>query len=333
MFDLSLEPRSVRPPTPGLAAFHDHHPGEDSFRTALIAGLSQPAKSIPCRFLYDARGSALFDRICELPEYYPTRTETGILIDNAAHIAAAIGPDAQLVELGSGSSVKVRILLDALETPAAYVPIDISREHLLGAATVIASDYPDTRVEAVCADYAQAFDLPAHYGPGRRAAFYPGSTIGNLEPQDATRFMAGWAGRLGSGAVMLIGVDLKKDAAIIEPAYDDASGVTAQFSLNLLARANRELGGNFDPRAFRHVARYEASSGQVAIHLISLKDQTAAIGGQAFHFAAGEAVHVENSYKYALDGFRDLARTAGYRPVDFWTDAAALFSVHLLEVA
>ncbi len=332
MFDVSLEPRSVRPVHRGPAAFFDHHPGQDSFRDALIAGLSAPAKAIPCRFLYDARGSALFDRICELPEYYPTRTEIGILEDNACEIAAAIGADAQLVELGSGSSRKVRILLDALETPSAYVPIDISREHLLAAAGAIAADYPEVRVEAVCADYDQDFDLPAQRSAGRRAGFYPGSTIGNLEPADAGAFLARWARRLGSGAVMLIGVDLKKAAAILEPAYDDPQGVTAAFSLNLLARANRELGGDFDLTAFRHVARYDAASGQMGIHLISLKDQTVHVAGGAFHFAAGERVHVENSWKYAIGEFADLARRAGYRSSRVWTDEAALFSVHLLEV-
>ncbi len=332
MFDVSLEPRSVRPGPRGPAAFLDHHPGQDSFRDALIAGLAQAHKAIPCRFLYDARGSALFDRICELPEYYPTRTEIGILKDNAAEIAAAIGPDAQLVELGSGSSRKVRILLDALETPSAYVPIDISREHLLAAAGAIAADYPEVRVEAVCADYDQNFDLPAQRGEGRRAGFYPGSTIGNLEPDEAQRFLARWARRLGPGAVMLIGVDLKKSAAILEPAYDDAQGVTAAFSKNLLVRANRELGADFDTAAFRHVARYDAVSGQIGIHLVSLACQTVRLAGRAFHLTQGERVHVENSYKYAIGEFADLARGAGYRPAHVWTDEAGLFSVHLLVV-
>src|SRR4051812_14351568 len=209
MYDAPLQSAATARSSRRTAIFRDCHPGEDSFREALIAGLSAPEKSIPCRFLYDARGSALFDRICELPEYYPTRTEIGILRDNAAEIAAAIGPDAQLIELGSGSSVKVRILLDALETPTAYTPIDISRDHLLAAASAIAADYPLVRVEVICADYGQAFDLPAQRGIGRRAGFYPGSTIGNLEPEDAAIFLAGWARRLGRGAVMLIGVDLR----------------------------------------------------------------------------------------------------------------------------
>jgi L-histidine N-alpha-methyltransferase len=327
MYDVSADDGATRP-----AAFHDHHPGEDSFRAALIEGLSRPQKAIPCRFLYDARGSALFDRICELPEYYPTRTEIKILRDNAADIAAAIGPCAQLVELGSGSSVKVRILLDALRAPVSYVPIDISREHLLAAAGAIQADYPDLTVEAVCADFGQTFDLPVRRGDGRRVGFYPGSTIGNLEPHEARVFLARWAERLGAGALMLIGVDLRKDPGILEPAYDDPQGVTAAFSKNLLERANRELGADFDIGAFEHVARYDPKSGQVRIDLISQTRQSVRVAGRSFAFAKGEPLHVENSYKYGLEGFRDLARSAGYRPRACWTDARALFSVHLLEV-
>jgi L-histidine N-alpha-methyltransferase len=316
----------------GGVAFHDHHPGEASFRDALQAGLAQEAKAIPCRFLYDAKGSALFDRITDLPEYYPTRTETQILRDHAGEIADLIGPDAQLVELGSGSSTKVRILLDALQTPSAYVPIDISREHLLAAAAVIQADYPALAVEAVCADYDQEFDLPPVTGSGRRAGFYPGSTIGNLEPEDAQAFMTQWSARLGAGAMMLVGVDLRKAASILEPAYDDAQGVTAEFSKNLLVRANRELGSDFDTRHFRHRAVYNPAQGQVRIDLVSTTDQTVTVAGQRYDFALGEAVHVENSNKYTVAGFRTLARSAGFEPVAVWADADELFSVHMLQV-
>lgn len=332
MYDAPLQSSASAVRARRAAIFRDLHPGEDSFRDALVAGLGQAEKAIPCRFLYDARGSGLFDAICELPEYYPTRTELRILDDNAGEIAAAVGPDAQLIELGSGSSRKVRILLDTLETPASYVPIDISREHLLAAANAIAGDYPEVLVEAVCADYGQVFDLPLNLYGGRRAGFYPGSTIGNLEPREAERFLARWARRLGPGAMMLIGVDLKKSAAIVEPAYDDAAGVTQEFSRNLLVRANHELGADFDPAAFRHVARYDPASGQVGIHLVSQGDQTVRIGDHAFTFAAGERVHVENSWKYSIEGFRALARAAGYVPAEVWTDEADLFSVHLLNV-
>ncbi len=334
MYDLAEQNRPERRQDDAVEVeFHDHHPGEDSFRDALQAGLAQEAKAIPCRFLYDARGSALFDRITDLPEYYPTRTETQILRDHAAEIAGLIGPDAQLVELGSGSSTKVRILLDALAAPSAYVPIDISREHLLAAAAAIQADYPALAVEAVCADYDQEFDLPAVSGAGRRAGFYPGSTIGNLEPEDAQGFMAKWAARLGQGAMMLVGVDLRKPAAILEPAYDDAQGITAEFSKNLLVRANRELGSDFDTRHFRHRAVYHPAQGQVRIDLVSTTDQSVTVAGQRFDFALGEAVHVENSNKYTVAGFRTLTRSAGFEPVAVWTDPAELFSVHMLEVA
>lgn len=313
------------------AILHDLEPGADDFRAALADGLSRPDKALPCRFLYDARGSALFDRICELPEYYPTRTELGILKGQAADIAAAIGPGVQLVELGSGSSLKVRLLLDALEAPTAYVPVDISRDHLLQAAQRIQDDYPDIRVEAICADYGQGFELPP--ATGRRVGFYPGSTIGNLTPAEAETFMRLWAKKLGPGAAMLVGVDLQKSASILNPAYDDAEGVTAQFSLNLLHRANRELGTDFDVSAFRHRARYLEDEGRVAIHLVSQRDQTVRLGKQAFEIAAGEAVHIEDSWKYTLPGFKALARASGYEPVAAWTDEARLFSLHLLEVA
>lgn len=313
--------------------FHDHHPGETSFRDALHAGLSQAGKAIPCRFLYDARGSALFDQICDLPEYYPTRTETAILRDNAADIAQLIGPAAQLIELGSGSSTKVRILLDAAENPSSYVPIDISREHLLTAARAIQANYPELRVEAVCADYDQAFDLPPVRGPGRRVGFYPGSTIGNLEPEDARAFLAKWANRLGPGAGLLIGVDLRKDASMLEPAYDDPQGVTAAFSKNLLVRANRELGADFEPAHFRHRAVYHPANGQVRIDLVSTANQTVTLDDRRYAFGVGEAVHVENSNKYKVVGFRTLARSAGFEPTAAWTDADNLFSVHMLDVA
>jgi L-histidine N-alpha-methyltransferase len=301
MYDVAERTGSVETAQAGKVVFHDHHPGETSFRDALHAGLSQAAKAIPCRFLYDARGSALFDRICDLPEYYPTRTETGILRDNAAEIAALIGPDAQLVELGSGSSTKVRILLDAADNPSAYVPIDISREHLLTAARAIQADYPELRVEAVSADYDQDFDLPPVRSRGRRVGFYPGSTIGNLEPEDAQAFLAKWAKRLGPGAALLVGVD-------------------------------RELGTDFDPTHFRHRAVYHPATGQMRIDLVSTASQTVTLDDRRYAFGVGEAVHVENSNKYTLAGFRTLARSAGFEPTAVWTDADDLFSVHMLDV-
>ena len=311
-------------------AFHDHAAEEESFLDAVIEGLSRPQKAIPCRFLYDERGSALFDRICELPEYYPTRTETAILKASAGEIARRIGPRAQLIELGSGSSIKVRILLEALAEPAAYVAVDVSREHLKRAALALAADFPQIAVTAVCADYSAAFPLPELPATGRRLAFFPGSTIGNLEPDEAMAFLKLWARRLGSDAAMLVGVDLKKDAQVLNAAYDDAQRITAAFSLNLLARANAELGGDFDVNAFAHQARYNPVDGRVEIHLRSLARQTVTLAGRDFGFERGERVHVEHSYKYAVDQFQALARMAGFQPAAVFTDPSNLFSVHYL---
>jgi dimethylhistidine N-methyltransferase len=311
-------------------AFYDHSPAEESFREATLAGLSRPDKAIPCRFLYDERGSALFDRICELDEYYPTRTETQILAARAAEIAELIGPRAQLIELGSGSSVKVRALLAAMQAPAAYIAVDISREHLRRAAEALAADVPEVQVAAICADYSAPFPLPALPAAGRRMAFFPGSTIGNLEPEEALGFLRTWARRLGPDAAMLIGVDLRKDPGVLHAAYDDSLGVTAAFTLNLLSRANVELGADFDLRRFAHHAHYNEAEGRIEIHLKSLARQAVRIGEDAFAFEDCELVHVEHSYKYAVDGFQDLARRAGFIPAEVWTDAAELFSVHYL---
>jgi dimethylhistidine N-methyltransferase len=332
MLDLAYEARASR------LEFHDLAPDLGDFRRELIAGLSARDKAIPCRFLYDARGSALFDRICKLPEYYPTRTELGILRAIAPEIAERAGQGAQMIELGGVNSLKARILLDALDAPAAYIPIDISREHLRASAEQIHAETPGLSVLAVCADYTQPFDLPSAPGGGLRLGFFPGSTIGNLRPDQAIAFLETWARKLGPGSAMVVGVDLRKDPAILEPAYDDAEGVTAAFSKNLLVRANRELGANFDVDAFAHRARYDVARGRIEIHLESLKDQTIAIpdgdGGAArIALTKGQRVHVEDSCKYSIEGFRDLARAAGFRPAAVWTDPDQLFSVHYLETA
>ncbi len=313
-----------------LVAFHDHAGEEESFLDAVLEGLSRPQKAIPCRFLYDERGSALFDAICELDEYYPTRTETKILRAHAGDIARRLGTAAQLIELGSGSSIKVRILLDAMTEPAAYVPVDISREHLRRAAEALAADYPQIDVAAVCADYSAPFPLPELPAAGRRMAFFPGSTVGNLEPEEALSFLKSWARRLGPDAAMLVGVDLKKDEDVLNAAYDDAKGVTAAFSLNLLARANAELGADFDLDAFAHQARYSPERGRVEIHIASLADQRVRIAGRDFDFAPGEAIETEHSYKYSVEEFQDLARRSGFEPAAVFLDEARLFSVHYL---
>lgn len=314
----------------GAVTLHDFAPTEASFMDALVAGLSNSARSIPCRFLYDERGSQLFDLICEQPEYYPTRTELQILHRHATEIAALAGPDVALIELGSGSSRKVRLLLDTFTAPAAYVAIDISREHLQAAARRVAAERPSLEVRAVCADYTQAFDLPV--GHGRRVAFFPGSTIGNFEKIEAAAFLSDWARRLGPGAAMIVGVDLRKPADILDRAYDDAAGVTAAFSLNLLSRANRELGADFDTGGWRHEARWSPEAGCVEIHLRSLQAQSVKLGGKTFGFAEGEKLHVENSHKYDVEEFARMARRAGFVWETCWTDPQRLFSVHFLSV-
>ncbi|HUN51263.1 MAG TPA: L-histidine N(alpha)-methyltransferase [Candidatus Sulfotelmatobacter sp.] len=314
---------------PGTIAFHDLGHVEEKFRDAVLDGLTAPAKHIPCKFLYDARGSALFDQICELPEYYPTRTEMRLLRHFGGEIAATIGPGAQIVEFGSGASRKSRILLDALDRPQMYVPIDVSRQHLRAAAEALARDYGELEIMAICGDYTRTVPLPPP-GPGRRVGFFPGSTIGNFKPAEAEAFLVSWRDRL-SGGGMLVGVDLKKDAGLLHAAYNDAAGVTAAFNLNLLARINRELAGDFDLAAFAHVANWDAAEGRIVIYIESRREQVVHAAGRSVRFAAGERIHTEDSYKYTIDEFRDLARAAGYRPQRVWSDAQQLFSLHYLS--
>ena len=313
--------------------FHDLAPGEESFRDAVLNGLAQGLRAIPCKFFYDERGSALFEVICRLPEYYLTRTEIAILEENASEIAAQMGRHCRLIEFGSGASTKVRILLEAIDSPAAYVPVDISREHLRDAAASLAEDFPSLPVVAVCADYTRPFPLPPLPGPyGKRVGFFPGSTIGNFEPDAAVAFLANYARVLGPGGEMLIGVDVKKDPAIIEAAYNDRAGVTARFNLNLFQRINRELDGDLDINRFEHVAFYDEAEGRVEIYIRSLANQEAWIAGKPILFGKGELIHTEYSYKYSIPEFRALAARAGFRPVDTWTDPAQLFSVHYFRL-
>lgn len=314
-------------------AFQDDAKAQDDFRAALIDGLSQDEKSIPCRFLYDAAGSLLFDRICETPEYYVTRAETEILLERAGEIARLAGPNCELIELGSGSSRKVRILLDAFYRPHAYVAIDVSRDHLRSSAAVIARKYPDLKVAALCTDYTKDLVLPDFPGGKRKVAFFPGSTIGNLMPHEAIALLSRWSGQLGPGAAMLIGVDLKKDEGVLNAAYNDAAGVTAAFTKNILVRANRELGTNFVTGQFEHEARYAPEAGRMEIFLRSLVRQAVRLEEQVFSFVPGERVHVEYSYKYTVGELAALAARAGFKPRAVWTDAAARFSLHYLETA
>lgn len=302
------------------------------FRQAVVEGLSRPDRAIPCRFLYDAAGSAIFDRICELPEYYPTRTERRILETHAKAIAETIRGNIRFIELGAGSGCKAEILLDAMEQVRAYICIDISPVPLASAAAAVRTRYPAIEVDSVCGNYLGELDLPTR-GNLRDVCFFPGSTIGNFDRDDARAFLRRWSQRLGQDGLMLIGVDLKKDIALLEDAYDDAQGVTAQFSLNLLHRANRELAADFDTGAFAHRARYVSQPGHIEISLVSRRDQTVRLDGRSFDFARDEAIHVENSHKYTIGEFASLAKEAGFDSVDVWTDEDALFSVHLLRVA
>jgi L-histidine Nalpha-methyltransferase len=316
---------------PVHAELFDLAPERDRFLADVLAGLSARRKTLPCKYFYDERGSALFDRICELDEYYPTRTELDILRRHVAAMAAALGPRCLIVEYGSGSSTKTRLLLERLDDPAAYVPVDISREHLLRSAAALAARHPRLRVIPVCADFTRPFGLPGVPGTLRRVAYFPGSTIGNFAPADARSFLSHVAHQCGSGGALLIGVDLRKPRAILEPAYDDARGVTAEFNRNLLRRINRELGADFDPSGFDHRAFWNTDEGRVEMHLVSRREQHVRLAGRAFRFSRGETIHTENSYKYDLSGFAKLAGAAGFEVERVWTDDALLFSVQLLR--
>ena len=317
------------------ATFHDFAPEPESFRDCVIDGLSQRQKEIPCRFLYDERGSELFEAICETPEYYPTRTETAILADCAREIAALLGPHCQLVEFGSGSSRKVRLLLSAFDRPSSYVAIDISREALQQAADHVAGLFPKIDVRAVCADYMAPLDLAEIPEPkdGRRLGFFPGSTIGNLDRPAAIEFLKRCRHVVGREGAMLVGVDLKKDPRLLHAAYNDADGVTASFTMNLLTRMNRELGGDFDSTKFMHDASYNPVEGKVEIFIRSLAEQVVTVAGKRFHFRRGEGIHTEDSCKYSVAEFQSLASRAGFAPSRVWTDPAQLFSIHLLTPA
>jgi dimethylhistidine N-methyltransferase len=315
-------------------AFHDLHPDTGSFLGDVIAGLTRPRKALPPKYFYDERGSELFEAICETPEYYVTRAEIALMRDRAGEMARRLGPRCLVIEHGCGSGRKTRLLLEALD-PAGYVAIDIAREQLKITADGIARDFPGLPVAAVCADYSRPLELPGLDGirARRRVVYFPGSTIGNLTPAEAAGFLGNVRLLVGRGGGMLVGVDLRKDPARLNAAYNDSRGVTATFNLNLLARINRELGADFDLAAFRHQAFYNEPQGRVEMHLLSLKDQRVSIGGRVVRLRAGETIHTENSCKYSVQGFQALARDAGLEPVACWTDAEKLFSVHYLRVA
>lgn len=306
-------------------------PNDQAFLADLVAGLSKPQKTLPAKYFYDAAGSDLFEAITRLPEYYPTRTELDILDRHGSEIAATLPSGAALVEFGSGSTVKVRRLLRHLTDLRAYVPVDVSESFLRSEAAALKADLPNLTIEPVAADFTRPFDLPRDLRDAPHAGFFPGSTLGNLEPAEAERLLRQFGDILGHGSSLIVGIDLVKDKAILEAAYDDGAGITAAFNLNLLTRINRELSGNFDRDAFAHRAIFDEAASRIEMHLVSRIDQVVTVAGQAFHFAEGEFIHTENSYKYTLDGFRKLASRAGWTPRGLWTDPDGLFSVHALQ--
>ena len=302
------------------------------FAADVVAGLTATPKRLSPKYFYDSTGSALFERITELPEYYPTRREIGILTEHAGDIAGLIPPGAALIEFGSGSSTKTRILLSAAKTLADYVPVDISAQFLHQQMAGLRREYPKVAMLPVAADFTKPFDLPDAAQTMPRVGFFPGSTIGNFEPHEAAAFLR-HAGRiLGPGAAFIVGVDLVKDTQVLKKAYNDSQGVTAKFNLNLLTRINRELDAKFNPACFEHHAFFNRDRSRIEMHLASLKRQRIKVCGECIEFRAGETIHTENSYKYSIDSFRALARGAGWTPAAVWTDADNYFSVHVLSL-
>lgn len=309
---------------------HDFEPEQQTFRADVLRGLQAEHKELPSKYIYDEVGSQLFEQICEQDEYYLTRTELSIMQAQAQEMAALLGPRCLLIEYGSGSSTKTRLLLDALQDPAGYVPIDISKEALLNSAAALKLAYPDLEVLPVYADYTRAFELPLPHKPfARKVAYFPGSTIGNFERAAAKDFLRQVATLCQDGG-LLIGVDLRKDFTILHRAYNDAQGITAQFNKHLLERINRELGANFQVQHFSHYAFYNPGLGRIEAHLVSLQDQTVQIGKVNIFFKRGESIWTESSYKYTLDDFATLAASAGFAVERVWTDPRLLFSVQYL---
>ena len=323
--------QAQRRATAGVVRFYNFLPQEASFLEEVLAGLARAQKTVPSKYFYDQQGCDLFERICELPEYYPTRTELAIMHEHAAAMAAFLGAECQLIELGSGASRKTRILLEHLQPPL-YVPVDIAGPAMRSAAAELALAFPQLNINGVCADYTKPLTLPVFVGVPirRKVAYFPGSTIGNFTAEEAIVFLQLVRTMVGRGGALLIGVDLKKDRRTLEAAYNDAAGVTAAFNLNLAARINRELGGDFQLRRFRHRAHYDERLGRIEMHLESLASQLVHVGGQRFNFRQGETILTEISCKYSLDEFRAVAQRAGFAPGETWTDAAGLFSVHAM---
>jgi dimethylhistidine N-methyltransferase len=311
---------------------HEIVDARGEFAQEVLTGLSRSPRSIPCRFFYDAEGSALFEEITQLEEYYPTRTETALLASHGAEIAEHVGGGVVLVEFGSGSARKTSLLLDALDEVRAYIPIDVSEASQAEAAERLKARHPGLTVVPLIADFTKTRALPPVSGRASTLGYFSGSTIGNLSHSAARAFLEDAARLLGPDSAFLIGVDLKKSLDILLPAYNDASGVTAAFNLNLLARINRELDGTFDLERFAHEAIYNDAAGRMEIYIVSLAKQTASVLGRTFSFEVGERIHTENSHKYTVAEFQALAESAGWRPEKAWTNPDQLFSLHLLRL-
>jgi len=302
----------------------------DDFMRDVLSGLSGDQKTLPCQYFYDEAGSDLFEQITELPEYYPTRTEIGILNDNAAQIAETLGSNVFLVEYGAGASTKTRILLDNLKTPAAYVPIDVSQDFLLQTAETLRREYPGLDVLPIVGNFMADLDLSAGL-QGLPVGFFPGSTLGNLSDIEIAQFMRSARGLLGENGQFLIGVDLRKSPSVLVPAYDDAAGVTAAFNLNLLTRINRDLEADFDPEAFQHSAIWNDEASRIEMHLVSQRAQSVKIGSHSFDFADGETIHTENSRKFDLEQLLEQFRATGWSLRTQWQDECNYFAILLLS--
>ncbi|VAW95722.1 FIG00856872: hypothetical protein [hydrothermal vent metagenome] len=312
--------------------FYDFHPKQTDFFGEVINGLKNEKKFIPPKFFYDEKGSKIFDNICESPEYYPTRTEIEILQNNADEISQYIDTDCLLIEPGSGSSQKVRLLLDTLK-PSVYMPMDISKDYLIQIAKDVSTEFAWLDVHAACIDYTDKIKLPYNLDDVHKVAFFPGSSIGNFEPSDAVKFLENIAEIVKPGGGILIGVDLKKDSETLNAAYNDSTGATAEFNLNLLTRINQELNADFDLNSFEHTAFYNDKKSRVEMHLKSKKHQVVSVSNNDISFLENETIHTENSYKYTLKEFKSLLRTAGFEPMRAWTDDNDLFSVHYCNLS
>ena len=312
----------------------DYEPTADNFLEEALEGLQKPQKTLPCKFIYDEQGSEIFSRICELDEYYPTRTEIAIMRERANEMAEVMGPECAIVEYGIGSALKTHMLLEALDDPVACVPVEISREFLLNSTEGLAREFPHIEFVPICANFLAPFSLPVFSRPARRAiAYFPGSTIGNLTPDEAEDLLGNMAATCGGGGGLLLGIDLIKEVETIEAAYNDSLGVTEEFNKNLLVRMNRELGADFNVESFDFRAFYNSEVRRVESYLISQAPQSVRLGGKTISFKKGETIHTENSHKYDIKDFSEFAAGQGFQTEKVWTDGEKKFAVLFLKIA